>query len=28
MTLVDPPAAGSAHARATCDFWDSYLASP
>jgi para-nitrobenzyl esterase len=28
MTLIDPPAAGSAHARATCDFWDSYLASP
>jgi para-nitrobenzyl esterase len=28
MTLVDPPVAGSAHARATCDFWDSYLAGP
>jgi para-nitrobenzyl esterase len=28
MTLVDPPAASSGLQRATCDFWDSYLASP
>jgi para-nitrobenzyl esterase len=27
MTLVDPPAAGSGHARAACDLWDNYLAS-
>lgn len=28
MTLADPPTPGSGHARAACDFWDSYLAAP